>query len=129
MSLVRIEGVEKFFGELHVLKGINLAIEAGQAVSIIGKSGSGKSTLLRCINGLETHDGGRITVDGEVVDARISDLRGLRQKVGMVFQSFNLFPHLTAGENVMLAPTIVKKLPHREVEEIWREKHAQVRRS
>jgi polar amino acid transport system ATP-binding protein len=126
MSLVRIEGVEKFFGELHVLKGINLAIEAGQAVSIIGKSGSGKSTLLRCINGLETHDGGRITVDGEVVDSRVSDLRGLRQKVGMVFQSFNLFPHLTAGENVMLAPTIVKKLPHREAEEIAREKLAQV---
>jgi polar amino acid transport system ATP-binding protein len=126
MSLVKIEGVEKFFGDLHVLKGINLAIEAGQAVSIIGKSGSGKSTLLRCINGLETHDGGRITVDGDVVDSRVSDLRGLRQKVGMVFQSFNLFPHLTAGENVMLAPTIVRKLPHREAEEIAREKLAQV---
>jgi len=126
MSLVKIEGVEKFFGDLHVLKGINLAIEAGQAVSIIGKSGSGKSTLLRCINGLETHDGGRIIVDGEVVDSRVSDLRGLRQKVGMVFQSFNLFPHLTAGENVMLAPTIVRKLPHREAEEIARDKLAQV---
>jgi polar amino acid transport system ATP-binding protein len=126
MSLVKIEGVEKFFGELHVLKGINLAIEAGQAVSIIGRSGSGKSTLLRCINGLESHDGGRITVDGDVVDSRVSDLRGLRQKVGMVFQSFNLFPHLTAGENVMLAPTIVKKLPQREAEEIAREKLAQV---
>src|SRR5258706_10665779 len=126
MSLVKIEGVEKFYGSLHVLKGINLNIEAGQAVSIIGKSGSGKSTLLRCINGLETHDGGRITVDGEAVDTRLHDLRSLRQKVGMVFQSFNLFPHLTAGQNVMLAPTIVKKLPRREVEEIARERLAQV---
>jgi polar amino acid transport system ATP-binding protein len=126
MSLVKIEGVEKFYGPLHVLKGINLNIEAGQAVSIIGKSGSGKSTLLRCINALEVHDGGRITVDGQVVDTRLGDLRSLRQKVGMVFQSFNLFPHLTAGENVMLAPTVVKKMTRREVEEIARERLAQV---
>ncbi|MFN4166038.1 MAG: amino acid ABC transporter ATP-binding protein [Ferrovibrio sp.] len=109
MSLVRLDGVEKRFGDLHVLKGVDLKVEAGQVVAIIGKSGSGKSTLLRCINGLETHDDGRITVDGKVVSPEPRALRELRQTVGMVFQQFNLFPHLTAGGNVMLAPMVVHK--------------------
>jgi polar amino acid transport system ATP-binding protein len=109
MSLVRLDGVEKRFGDLHVLKGIDLKVEAGQVVAIIGKSGSGKSTLLRCINGLETHNDGRITVDGKVVTEDARSLRELRQTVGMVFQQFNLFPHLSAGRNVMLAPMVVLK--------------------
>ena len=109
MSLVRLDGVEKRFGDLHVLKGIDLKVEAGQVVAIIGKSGSGKSTLLRCINGLESHDDGRITVDGKVVSEDARSLRELRQTVGMVFQQFNLFPHLSAGRNVMLAPMVVHK--------------------
>ncbi|QDO98435.1 amino acid ABC transporter ATP-binding protein [Ferrovibrio terrae] len=109
MSLVRLDGVEKRFGDLHVLKGVDLKVEAGQVVAIIGKSGSGKSTLLRCINGLETHNDGRITVDGKVVSEDARSLRELRQTVGMVFQQFNLFPHLSAGRNVMLAPMVVLK--------------------
>lgn len=109
MSLVRLDGVEKRFGDLHVLKGVDLKVEAGQVVAIIGKSGSGKSTLLRCINGLETHNDGRITVDGRVVSEDARSLRELRQTVGMVFQQFNLFPHLSAGRNVMLAPMVVLK--------------------
>jgi polar amino acid transport system ATP-binding protein len=109
MSLVRLDGVEKRFGDLHVLKGVDLRVEAGQVVAIIGKSGSGKSTLLRCINGLETHNDGRITVDGKVVSEDARSLRELRQTVGMVFQQFNLFPHLSAGRNVMLAPMVVLK--------------------
>jgi len=92
-----------------VLKGIDLTVEEGQVVAIIGKSGSGKSTLLRTLNGLESINDGVIEVDGEYLDAERVNLRSLRQKVGMVFQQFNLFPHLTVGENVMLAPQVVKK--------------------
>jgi polar amino acid transport system ATP-binding protein len=110
MSLVRLDGIEKRFGELRVLKGVDLRVEAGQVVAIIGKSGSGKSTLLRCINGLETYDDGRIAVDGIVVGTEPKALRALRQTVGMVFQQFNLFPHLSAGRNVMLAPMVVQKM-------------------
>jgi polar amino acid transport system ATP-binding protein len=108
MSLVEIAGVEKRFGDHAVLRGIDLSIEAGEVVAIIGRSGSGKSTLLRCINGLERYDGGSITVAGRLVDARSAHIGDLRQTVGMVFQSFNLFPHLTVGRNVTLAPRIVK---------------------
>jgi polar amino acid transport system ATP-binding protein len=93
-----------------VLKGIDFAVERGQVVSIIGRSGSGKSTLLRTLNGLESIDEGSIEIDGEHFDARHADLRALRLKVGMVFQQYNLFPHLTAGENVMLAQTVVRKI-------------------
>lgn len=111
MPLVKTQGVEKQFGANHVLKGIDLAVERGQVVSIIGRSGSGKSTFLRALNGLESIDAGSIEIDGEHVDARHADLRALRLKVGMVFQQYNLFPHLTAGENVMLAQKVVKKTP------------------
>jgi polar amino acid transport system ATP-binding protein len=90
--LVQLEAVEKRFGDLRVLKGVDLDVEAGEVVVIIGRSGSGKSTLLRCINGLETYDDGRLTVDGMVVGEAKSDPRRLRQTAGMVFQSFNLFP-------------------------------------
>ena len=126
MSLVQLDGVEKRFGDLHVLKGIDLKVEAGQVVAIVGKSGSGKSTLLRCINGLESHDDGRISVDGNVVGDEAKALRDLRQTVGMVFQQFNLFPHLSAGRNVMLAPMVVKRMGERQAEALARDCLAQV---
>lgn len=111
MPLLRISALHKYYGDHHVLKGIDLSIEEGQVVAIIGRSGSGKSTLLRTLNGLESINDGVIEVDGEYLDAARADLRSLRQKVGMVFQQFNLFPHLTVGENVMLAPQVVQKYP------------------
>ncbi|KTT55083.1 amino acid ABC transporter ATP-binding protein [Pseudomonas oryzihabitans] len=109
MPLLRVTALHKHYGNHHVLKGIDLTVEEGQVVAIIGKSGSGKSTLLRALNGLESINDGVIEVDGEYLDAARVNLRSLRQKVGMVFQQFNLFPHLTVGENVMLAPQVVKK--------------------
>ncbi|MBS0319579.1 MAG: amino acid ABC transporter ATP-binding protein [Proteobacteria bacterium] len=110
MPVVEIRGLRKRFGSNEVLKGIDLDVEPGEVIAIIGKSGSGKSTLLRCINGLETFDEGSLTVDGKPLlhDDRAA-MRALRQRVGMIFQSFNLFPHLTVGGNVMLAPELVKK--------------------
>ena len=114
MALVETSGVEKQFGANHVLKGIDFSVERGQVVSIIGRSGSGKSTFLRTLNGLESIDAGSIQIDGAHIDPRHADLRALRLKVGMVFQQYNLFPHLTAGENVMLAQTVVKKTSRHE---------------
>jgi polar amino acid transport system ATP-binding protein len=110
MSLVEIRDVDKSFGQLHVLKGVSLDVAEGEIVAIIGRSGSGKSTLLRCINGLEPIQGGSIRVDGDLVNAPKADLRQLRQKVGIVFQSYNLFPHLTVERNITLAPTVVKRI-------------------
>ncbi len=121
MSLVSIAGLHKRFGTNHVLKGIDLEVEEGEVVALIGRSGSGKSTLLRTINGLETIDRGELVVDGTALHDGQGDLRALRQKVGMVFQQFNLFPHLTAGQNVMLAPTVVKGVAKREAEDLARE--------
>jgi polar amino acid transport system ATP-binding protein len=109
MSLVSIQDVRKSFGALEVLKGVSVDVGRGDVVAIIGKSGSGKSTLLRCINGLETYDQGSIVVDGINVGESKDNLRNLRRNVGMVFQQFNLFPHLTAAENVMLAPKVVNR--------------------
>jgi polar amino acid transport system ATP-binding protein len=126
MALVRIDGLHKHFGANHVLKGIDLRIEEGEVVAIIGRSGSGKSTLLRSINGLESFDDGLVEVDGERMQAGQTDLRALRQKVGMIFQQFNLFPHLTVGENVMLAPQVVKKMSRTEIEPIARAMLAKV---
>ncbi len=108
--IIDIRGLRKRFGSNEVLKGIDLAVQPGEVVAIIGKSGSGKSTLLRCINGLETFEDGALTVDGQPLLHRDAQaMRALRQRVGMIFQSFNLFPHLSVGRNVMLAPTLVKK--------------------
>jgi ABC-type polar amino acid transport system ATPase subunit len=102
--MIEIESVHKSFGMLEVLKGINLTVNKGEVVSIIGGSGSGKSTLLTCINGLEPINSGKIRIDGTEVHAKSTDLNKLRQKIGIVFQQWNAFPHLTVLENVMLAP-------------------------
>ena len=119
MSLVSIVDVRKSFGANEVLKGVSCEVGKGDVVSIIGRSGSGKSTLLRCVNGLETYDKGSISLDGIPVDGgHEKSLRELRRHVGMVFQQFNLFPHLTAGENVMLAPRVVNRVGPRELREI-----------
>ena len=126
MSLIEVRGMQKRFGETPVLKGIDMDVERGQVVSIIGKSGSGKSTLLRTLNGLERFDAGSVAVDGVHVGARDTDLRALRLKVGMVFQQYNLFPHLSAGENVMLAQKVVKKTAGAEAREIARAMLAKV---
>ena len=109
-TLVEISQLRKSFGSNEVLKGIDLDVKAGEVIAIIGKSGSGKSTLLRCINGLEVFQSGSLRVDGKhLVHDSAQVMRELRQRVGMIFQSFNLFPHLTVGKNIMLAPTLVKK--------------------
>ena len=108
--IVTIHGLRKRYGTNEVLKGIDLEVERGEVIAIIGRSGSGKSTLLRCVNGLEQFQEGALQVDGQALrhkDARA--MRELRQHVGMIFQSFNLFPHLTVGRNVMLAPRLVKQ--------------------
>jgi len=121
MSLLNVTALHKYYGDNHVLKGIDLKVEEGEVVAIIGRSGSGKSTFLRTLNGLESINDGVIEVDGEYIDAARADLGSLRQKVGMVFQQFNLFPHLTVGENVMLAPQVVKKTSRAEAEKIARQ--------
>jgi len=126
MSLVSIRDVRKSFGELEVLKGVSLEIAKGDVVAIIGRSGSGKSTLLRCINGLETYQSGVILADGIEVGGLHTQLRELRRHVGMVFQQFNLFPHLTAAENVMLAPTVVNKVTKKEARDLAAEMLAKV---
>jgi glutamate transport system ATP-binding protein len=108
--MISIEGVNKHFGALHVLKDINLDIDRGQVVVVLGPSGSGKSTLCRTINRLETIDSGTIAIDGDVLPAEGRKLAQLRSDVGMVFQSFNLFAHKTILENVMLAPVKVRKI-------------------
>lgn len=108
MALIAVTEVRKSFGSNEVLKGIDLDVDPGEVIAIIGKSGSGKSTLLRCINGLEMIDAGSIMVAGAQLLPDEVHLRALRLKVGMIFQSFNLFPHLTAGRNVMLSQMVVK---------------------
>ena len=115
--IVSIKDVHKSFGELEVLKGISLDVMKGEVICIIGPSGSGKSTLIRCINALNDIQAGSIKVEGqEVHDIKLDKLE-LRKKVGMVFQQYNLFPHKTALENVMMAPVKVLKQPKEEVEE------------
>lgn len=115
--IVKITALKKSYGTNQVLKGIDLDVLRGEVIAIIGKSGSGKSTLLRCINGLEVFQEGSLTVDGKPLlhDSALA-MRELRQRVGMIFQSFNLFPHLSVGRNVMLAPTLVKKRAKDEAE-------------
>ena len=103
--VIEVEGVNKWFGDFQVLKGINLQVREGERVVVCGPSGSGKSTLIRCINGLEEHQEGRIVVNGQLLDNELKNIAAVRKEVGMVFQEFNLFPHLTVLENCMLGPT------------------------
>lgn len=116
--MIEIRNLHKYFGSLHVLKGIDLNVKKGEVLSIIGASGSGKSTLLYCINALETIQEGTVCVDGTDVHAKGTDVNVLRQKMGMVFQQWNSFPHLTALENVALAPKIVRKMSKSDAMEI-----------
>ena len=118
--MIEVEKVHKSFGSLEVLKGVDLQVASGEVLSVIGASGSGKSTLLQCINGLEPIQSGRILVDGTDVHARGTDINKLRRKIGMVFQQWNSFPHLTTLENVALAPRIVLGKSRREAAEIAR---------
>ncbi len=116
--MIEIENLRKSFGPLEVLKGINLTVANGEVVTIIGGSGSGKSTLLACINGLEAINAGSIKIDGVEVHAKATNINKLRQNVGIVFQQWNAFPHLTVLENVMLAPRKVLGMAKLEAEEI-----------
>jgi general L-amino acid transport system ATP-binding protein len=115
--VIEIAGLNKWFGDFHVLRDIELHVWKGERIVICGPSGSGKSTLIRCINRLEEHQKGRIVVDGTELTADIRRIDEVRRDVGMVFQHFNLFPHLTVLENCTLAPVWVRKLPKREAEE------------
>jgi general L-amino acid transport system ATP-binding protein len=114
---VQMVGVNKWYGEFHVLRNIDLNVEPGEKIVICGPSGSGKSTLIRCINRLEEHQKGRIIVDGTELTNDIRQIDKIRSEVGMVFQSFNLFPHLTVLDNLCLAPVWVKKMPRKDAEE------------
>ena len=109
--MIEVVNLEKSFGENKVLKGITETIATGEVVSVIGPSGSGKSTFLRCLNLLEMPTGGKIVVDDEEITAKNTDINKMREKIGMVFQRFNLFPHKTVLENITLAPVHVKKIP------------------
>ena len=115
---VQFIGVNKWFGTFHVLRDINLEVEQGERIVICGPSGSGKSTLIRCINRLEQHQEGRIIVDGVEINDDVKAIEEVRLDVGMVFQHFNLFPHLTVLENCTLAPIWVRKMPKREADEL-----------
>lgn len=115
--MIVLDGVEKYFGQLHVLKNINLTVGTGEKVVVIGPSGSGKSTLIRCMNLLEKPTSGTITVDGVDITEPNAPIRKIRESVAMVFQQFNLYPHKTVLENLTLAPTLIKKIPKEEAAE------------
>ena len=110
-EMIRIENLNKSFGDLHVLKDIEMTVYESDVVCLLGSSGSGKSTLLRCINFLEKKDSGSIIIEGEQIETTTHDINEVRQKIGMVFQHFNLFPHKTVLENIIEAPMMVKKIP------------------
>jgi general L-amino acid transport system ATP-binding protein len=116
-AIIEITGMHKWFGEFHVLKDINLTVQKKERIVICGPSGSGKSTLIRCINRLEEHQRGSIVVDGIALTNDIKNIEKIRAEVGMVFQHFNLFPHLTIVENLSLGPIWVRKVPKKEAEE------------
>ncbi len=127
MEIIKVKALHKFFGNLHILKGINLTVRRGEAVALIGPSGSGKSTLLRCINGLETFEQGEVVVNGIELHSinkkrpsrdDLEAMRRVRLIAGMVFQQFNLFPHMTVLENIIEAPTRVLRVNRREAEEL-----------
>ncbi len=109
--IIQMNHVNKWFGEFHVLKDINLSVYAKERIVVCGPSGSGKSTLIRCINRLEEHQEGDILVDGVALDKNLKNIDQIRSEVGMVFQSFNLFPHMSVIDNLTLAPMLVRKMP------------------
>jgi len=117
-ALIEVSGVDKYFGDFQALKDININVGIREVVVVIGPSGSGKSTLIRCINRLEKHDRGTIVVDGIALSEDIRNIQEVRRETGMVFQQFNLFPHLTVIENITLAPREVRRLPKREAESL-----------
>lgn len=116
--MIQLVGVDKFFGDFQALKNINITIGKQEVVVVIGPSGSGKSTMIRCINRLEVHDAGTITVGGIVLSDDIKNIQEVRKETGMVFQQFNLFPHLTVLDNVTLGPRQVRNLPKAEAEQL-----------
>ena len=116
--MIKIENMHKWFGSFHVLKNINLSVNSGEKIVICGPSGSGKSTLIRCINRLEEHQEGLINVDGIELTSNLKNIAEIRSDVGMVFQSFNLFPHLSVIENCTLGPIWVRKMPRSDAEEL-----------
>jgi general L-amino acid transport system ATP-binding protein len=124
---IELAGVNKWFGALHVLRDVNLAVAPGERVVVCGPSGSGKSTMIRCINRLEIHQEGRIAVEGIELTDDVRALDAIRREVGMVFQSFNLFPHLTVLENCTLAPIWVRRMPKKDAEELAMELLARVK--
>ena len=117
-QIIILENVNKWFGDLHVLQDVNLSVGRKERIVVCGPSGSGKSTMIRCINRLEEHQEGKIVVDGIELTGNLKNIDSVRKEVGMVFQQFNLFPHLTVKENITLAPIWLKKLPKKEAEEL-----------
>ncbi|MDH4117149.1 MAG: amino acid ABC transporter ATP-binding protein [Acidimicrobiia bacterium] len=115
--MIQVEGMHKYFGEFHALSDIDINVGRQEVVVVIGPSGSGKSTLIRCINRLEKHDRGRIVVDGIELSDDVRNIQEIRRETGMVFQQFNLFPHLTVLENITLAPRQVRRVPKAEAEQ------------
>ena len=115
--MITMKGVNKWYGQFHVLKDINLEVKQGERIVLCGPSGSGKSTTIRCINRLEEHQQGSIVVDGTELTNDLKQIEAIRSEVGMVFQHFNLFPHLTVLQNCILAPMWVRKMPKRQAED------------
>jgi ABC-type polar amino acid transport system ATPase subunit len=118
VPLIRMQNVDKFFGDFQALKNINLEVHKGERIVVCGPSGSGKSTMIRCINRLEEHNNGHILIDGNELTDKVKDIDAVRREVGMVFQSFNLFPHMTIAKNLMIAQQLVRKTPKAEAREI-----------
>jgi len=117
-QIIILENVNKWFGDLHVLQNVNLSVQKRERIVVCGPSGSGKSTMIRCINRLEEHQEGKIVVDGIELTGNLKNIDNVRKEVGMVFQQFNLFPHLTVKENITLAPIWVRKMPKKDAEDL-----------
>ncbi|PPR41855.1 MAG: Glutamine transport ATP-binding protein GlnQ [Alphaproteobacteria bacterium MarineAlpha5_Bin12] len=117
-QIILLENVSKWFGDFQALKNVNLSVDKKERIVVCGPSGSGKSTMIRCINRLEEHQEGKIVVDGTELTGNVKNIDIVRQEVGMVFQQFNLFPHLTVKENITLAPIWVRKMPKKDAEEL-----------
>jgi general L-amino acid transport system ATP-binding protein len=119
-EIIICRDVHKWFGDFHVLRGVTLTVRKGEVVVICGPSGSGKSTFIRTLNRLEEHQRGQIIIDGIELTHDVRNIEAIRREIGMVFQSFNLFPHLTVLQNITLAPIWVRKMKRSEAEDLWR---------